>query len=445
MSPSNSPSESPSEEPTQEPSEQPTGSPSVTPTEQRPAWPPLIEGISLDDRPEPRWRVRFERYRPEHSGSSYQQPPRPVPPPTALYEDLLLVSRDGEVDGLSLADGERRWSFGRQPSLSRRVGQAARFPLLGRPGLWIAGTNPMGARGEPQAELMSFDPATGEHERVGPQEGAWSERHTLGVPAFGAGGIFAVIGEESSYLWHLSRLDLPSGELGWFVELGAPAASAGNNPWMFGGSPTSLPVRPCLEVVGDELYVMSDAGALLSADVDSGLLRWALAYPISQRFDQAASPGSMLVIGGLLYFRSAGCPELFALDPSGPELLWRASIGRDERIVAVDQEHVYLAGDELRAVSRADGERVWSRPLMLAAGTGGVQQSSTSLWVLTRRGLFEIDKQSGHHVRVWRGDLARMGGGDLLWSQAGLLAVGPDEVLSFGGPETLNDEESSGE
>ena len=422
---------------------------SIAPVPADSAWPPLIETIGLSDRPEPRWRARFDRYQPEARNSSWQAPSRPVPPPSALFEDLFLVSRDGEVDALSLADGERAWSFGRQPSRSSSVGQAAHFPLLGRPGLWVAGTNPMGQRGEPRAELLSFDPRTGHHERVGPEGGIWNERHALGKPALGSDALFAVVGETESYRWHLARLDVPSGEMGWFVELGAPASSANNNPWMWSGNLAALPVHPCLEVVGDELFVMTDSGALLSADVDTGLLRWAYPYAIRQRFDQAASPGSLLFADGLLYFRSAGCPEIFALDPAGPELLWSANVGKDERIVAIDAERIVLAGDELRAVSRLDGSRLWSRPLMLAAGTGSVLQSEELLWILTRRGLFEIDKESGHHRRVWRGDLSRLGGGDLLWTDRGLVAVGPDQVLCYGehseGATDAPDEASSAE
>ncbi|MDA1267357.1 MAG: PQQ-binding-like beta-propeller repeat protein, partial [Planctomycetota bacterium] len=388
----------------------------------------------LAARPEAAWRLGVDTWEANNNRGGFwvanegaAQPPIPA---AVIVGDDLIFDHAGLVKRFSAATGDEQWTSGGHPNdvapsqlqgrlFAERIGER----------LLVAGDVHHAGAG-PAIHLVCFD-------LIGRE--LWSTRKdrdfqglsVIGVPSHADGTVYAVMQREGTYNLDLVAVSLADGARLWTAPLGTPVSAAASNPWMWMGSGAVLPIAPQVVLTGDEILVVTDSCAVLAVDPVAGRIRWAYTRPVERRFDDGPSPGSSVYLDGILYLRSQGNKNCFALDVAKRKELWTSRVHQSERIVASDEQHLYLLGDNLRAIDLHTGERVWSRPIQVARDTRHIVETAEYLYVLTRRGLFEVEKATGDNTRTpLRGAMSKMGGGDLFRIAGHLVCVGRSEVLA---------------
>ena len=356
----------------------------------------------------------------------------PPQPAGLLHDGGLLLDQAGVVRRIEPATGALAWTQGSDPERADASELRGRN-LLARAGEWIVASDTPSWQGERVLlRLALLEPGTGD--RLWSSEPLGEGVSLLGTPLVHRSSLYVVGQVPQSFTLELWCLDLADGRARWHVPLGTPGPSVAEQGATWRGSTTTLlPIRPELALDGEELYVATDAGALLAVAPEDGSIRWAWLSSLERGSVGAISPASLHLAGGVLYLRGRGSPRCVALDLSARRELWSAAVSPDERIVAADERNLYLVGTNARALALATGERRWSRPVLVPADVRAVVQTEAYLYLLTRRGLYELDKASGDSGRPpLRGDLVGLDGGDVLCDGERLLCIGARAVLAIG-------------
>jgi outer membrane protein assembly factor BamB len=229
-----------------------------------------------------------------------------------LYRDLLIFNCDGTdrqfVAALEKDTGEVRW-------LSPRAGAMAySTPLLievdGEPQL----VSPCGER------VIAYDPGEGRE--------IWSYRYPGGYsvvvrPVFGQGLVFVSSGYDTAVL-HAIRPegggDVTETHRAWKLERGAP-------------------LNPSPVLIGSDLYVLSDGGALSCVDAGSGEVRWRQRLP----GDYSASP--VAAAGRIYLLNEEGLATVLEPGDSYRELAVNLVEGRTLASLAIADGAIYLRTD----------------------------------------------------------------------------------------------------
>jgi len=208
------------------------------------------------------WRTRL-RYESQHGGGGSP----------ALHDGLLIISCDGNPDAafvvaLDARTGKTRWKTSRRSPAD----QAYSTPLVIRTG----GRDAVVSVGAFRA--AAYDPATGkEIWRVSYGDGF----SNVPRPVYGHGLVYIATGFQQPALMAVradGAGDVTKTHVAWTLQRGAPH------------TPSPL-------LVGDELYLVNDAGIASCVDAKSGALRW------QQRIggNYSASP---VYADGRIYFLS---------------------------------------------------------------------------------------------------------------------------------------------
>lgn len=211
---------------------------------------------------------------------------------------------------------------------------------------------------------------------------------------------------------HALALQASDGKLLWSTHLGTHQADQ-SQMWH------RRSAQPSLLFNGGKLYVDSQAGGLVVLDATNGAIDWAFAYDSSMpetnnwynqpsTFTTAAAP---ILVGSTLYFKGMRSDRLYALDVSGPKLLWKRPVSESAMLVGVDSDTLYLSGEEVLALDLATQKLKWAS--RLPNGTGWFRPLATvgRFYQFTSRGIFELDETNGDTVRLFRGsDLDSLGG-----------------------------------
>ena len=105
---------------------------------------------------------------------------------------------------------------------------------------------------------------------------------------------------------------------------------------------------------------------------------------------------------GLLFLKEVGKSEMFCVDVQTQKVIWKRPTISSAMIVDVDDQFVYLMNSELAAYDRTTGKLQWSLILPVSGGGLSLVSSGDSVFVATRRGIFEIGRQTGRVVRIVR-------------------------------------------
>ena len=226
--------------------------------------------------------------------------------------------------------------------------------------------------------------------------------------------------EQGLRLLSLGRISLEDGSVIGRLSLGTPASSSQQGwGWLHSSGNAWKQYMPVLLQDRGLLYVMTDGGAMLAVDLEAMRIAWALRYGYrSGRPQRGSSPGSMIMRDGVLYFRSGRSRHLYAIDVARRELLWRRSVGYEERLVGCDARNFYVLGRELEAFRRDDPEElVWSRRVKVGVGYPRVVLGQGRLALLVRGGLWDVDGETGdeHELELRKSPQ----GGSLLRTDAG--------------------------
>ena len=121
---------------------------------------------------------------------------------------------------------------------------------------------------------------------------------------------------------------------------------------------------------------------------------------------------------------------LYALDAVGPSLLWKRPLNGDETIIGIDTKRAYILGHDLSAMDLATRQLVWSIPMPTETGDMHAIQMKDRIYVLTSRGIYEIDAATGDRLRVFRG-MDRGAAGRLEVARDKLLCVTPTAITAY--------------
>ena len=113
------------------------------------------------------------------------------------------------------------------------------------------------------------------------------------------------------------------------------------------------------------------------------------------------------------------------------KVLWERPITKASRLLGVDDNAVYLGGDEFSAVDLQTRKLLWATRVPNGSMDGRVLVRPDGLWQLTPRGIFEIDPKSGDVRRIFRGNDLGAVGGDLLLTDRWLLAVSNRTISAY--------------
>lgn len=268
--------------------------------------------------------------------------------------------------------------------------------------------------------LVALEAETGK-ERWGTEDGSSGEtkRSFMGRPAVWEGQVLALAHEPGKNQCNLIALGLADGSVRWQLSLGT--FQAANNPW----SGQQMIPAPALLVLDHTLYALTDNGAVVAVDLAAQRVLWVYKYPPPLDAVQPRNPwGSdgrnhlnlharptMIYRDGVLYFKETDSPALYALDVTKRELLWKRPVPEEAVLAGFDEECFYLMAQELEAIDRRTRGLRWSVSLPVAAGGLGVVIGDDRLATFTSRGIFELSKQNGDVVRIFRGaDMTSLGG-----------------------------------
>lgn len=393
--------------------------------------------IELPTSPEAAWEVEMSTYEggTRWGGWGQSDESRTTLSPSLLHGGVLYINSIGHLLAIDPEGGDLLWETGDPPESRSGVVLDGRFSISVA-GDWILATGDTESEdGIPRIKVLCLDPATGERRWTTAKDDDWVEVSVIGHPAVQGGRVYAVVQRAGNYALYLWTLDLETGQRLSEIPIGSPGSGAAESMFHTPASEV-LPISPSLVLDGSMAYVMTDSGALLAVDLREERIAWGFTYGLTQQMrSSGGSPGTLVTVDELIVFRSQGSPYVYALDPRSRELLWKRRLpGRSTgttRVVGAEGGRVFLLDDDLWALDVKTGEVDWKRPVTSVLGTTRLASTEGHLLVLTRRGLFEIEKSSGDNARKFRGVFTSFGGGDLLLADGVICCIGKAKAAAI--------------
>ncbi len=229
-----------------------------------------------------------------------------------------------------------------------------------------------------------------------------------------SGGGLIVSHQQQQANMTLNFLNLTTGNAEWTMPLGTMSGKP--NPYSGG----QIIPAPEFGEIGRQICLMTNSGSILQispaekkVEGQFQLYEQVVTSTQEQYYyndgsvseeKQLHTKGRMLVRNGLLLFKEVGRTELFCVDIQTQNVIWKRPATASAMIVEADEQFVYLMNSELSAHSRIDGKLAWSVKLPITGGGLSVALGAKTLFVATRRGLFEIQKADGRVLRIVRTD-----------------------------------------
>ena len=200
--------------------------------------------------------------------------------------------------------------------------------------------------------------------------------------------------------------------------------------------------QPRLVYRAGAIYLDTHVGVLARLDADSGAFDWGYGYktaPFQAGYmyyyymprEPQAVGGPPLQMAEAFLVKGTQSERLYAVEPNKMKVLWERPITKASRLLGVDDNAVYLGGDELSAVDLKTRKLLWATRVPNGSLDGRVLVRTDGLWQLTSRGIYEIDPGSGDVRRIFRGKDLGSVGGDLLLTEGWLLAVSNRTISAY--------------
>lgn len=389
--------------------------------------------LPLPESAEPTWQFRFFTQADAQAlasvganwGWASRFPVTEMVPPVVVDDMRVYINLLGYHLALDRATGKLLWRSQRFHDLVQKVQQSQmhqpeQYQLVdGGDRLWSVyrDVTLLGQQGQP-FRLSCWDKASGKeiwHSQSIAELANWS---LMGRPWVMSDRVF-ITGTKRDQPTELYAMALKAedGKLLWSTHLGTYQADP-SQAWYQRGS------HPYVVAHNSRVYVETSAGAVFELDSATGAVHWALPYESEvastpyawgwwgygpeQKLVTSAAP---LVAGGRLYFKGMRSQRLYALDLGGPRVLWKRPVNQSGMLVGIDEQRIYMGGEDLTAIDLGTQRLVWAA--RLPRGTSWVRPvlTATRLYQFTSRGVFELDKLTGDKVRLFRGgDLDSLGG-----------------------------------
>ncbi len=416
----------------------------------------LPDDFDLPAADDPVWQFRFQT---KHDPRNPNQQPFEVMDvygrqrtndftiPAAVDAQRVYVNLFGVEMAFDLESGKIVWRSGRLHQL--QLGQGRQGVVPERYVMMVSGDRTWSVTRDPQTvnqhppsfNLIVRESATGKE--VFSSRRTLSSWNIMGVPYL-AGNMVYVGANRTNQGRELAVLvlDAKDGKLLKTVVLGNHAVDQNQVYGERVSEPSFLFHR-------DRLFVDTHAGALISVQPQAGSIDWGILYdsPPAQTgyyYYEYQPPqfsvGAPAFAGGLLFSKGMRSSRLVAVQPDGPALAWNRPVAKSAVVIGVDDDCIYLGGEELCAYSLKTQELMWASQLPRTAAWSVPVMTKTRIYQFTSRGICEVDKQTGRLLKIFRGiDLDSFGGSIFLTPKA-LVTVSNMAItaypLNFAPPET---------
>ena len=195
---------------------------------------------------------------------------------------------------------------------------------------------------------------------------------------------------------------------------------------------------------GSKLFVLTNNGAVLAVDLPSRALDWAFTYaPSAPAYDPrfgfnpmmqstvTHTPGALRIVGSTLLLKEADNAAMYAVDLTGPTLLWRRPVDSSETIAHADERGVMLLGQDLSFMDMASRQLMWSAHLPGLGSAVRPVLSAGHIDLFLPRGIFDMDTSDGDTLRIFRGYDHDSGGGTLWREGDRLVAVSSQKITAY--------------
>lgn len=250
------------------------------------------------------------------------------------------------------------------------------------------------------------------------------------------GDLIYAVGISSNNSMHLLCMRMENGNTIWLTSLGTPQNVRNwRGGFNFGG--------PSLTVVGNEMYVSSNSGALFAVNISTHQIDWALQHDTKLgeaengvvwwgRQIASTTPSSALLNDdGMFYLKDGSAETLYALDLAAPATKWKRLVSSQDSFVAIDGQTGYLLGNELSALDLQSRDLRWSTKLPDDAAPGRPIFCPKHVFVPTARGVFDIDPSDGDVRRIFHGADRAGGACQLILSGDKLVVVSDDAMTAY--------------
>jgi hypothetical protein len=267
--------------------------------------------------------------------------------------------------------------------------------------------------------------------------GALANWSFVGLPvAGGPGVVYATARQRNGTDISLLAIGADKGDLLWQVLLGT--AQAGTN---YRGE-SDMP-RPVILTGNGALYVLTNNGALVAVDVAARRVQWAFTYdgpPISSQqtwwngqvtISKPKMYASAAIDGSTLYLKEENGDGLYAVDLTGPSLLWRRPLDPDSSFLPLDKGRLLAIGQDLGAIDGKSRSLMWSASLPTLIGRVTPLVSGNRVLAFAPRGIYEIDATDGDTVRILRGADRDSYGGSVHAAPGRLICVSNLSVTAY--------------
>jgi outer membrane protein assembly factor BamB len=365
-------------------------------------------------------------------GWGTQFPVREMTPAAAMDDQRVYLNIMGYMMAVDLKTGKLVWRSAKLHDLPQKVQQNQyHFPeqyslALNNGVLWgvTRDVAQIGQHGQ-NFRLGRWNAADGKAGWSSQSVAELQNWNMMGRPLPAGDRVYITAGKQGQGAEsHLLAIAADSGKLLWSTHLGTHQADQSQ---MFYRRTS----QPSLALHAGRVLVDTHAGALVAVDVRGGAIDWGIIYD-SQMPDTnywynqprvLETVGAPQIVGNILYFKGMRSARLYEIDLAGPKVLWKRPVGESAMLIGVDNEAIYLGGEEVLAIDLKSQKLLWATRLPIA--TGWIRPLVTRRYVyqFTQRGVFELDKRTGDTARLFRGaDLDSLGG-QLLITHDSLLTV----------------------
>lgn len=370
-----------------------------------------------------------------------------VSPAAATDGKRIFLNWYGTVWALDAQTGKILWWSGHFAQLGDKINEMAQWQIEQRRfSITVAGDNVLTValrldrlnQQEPY-RLNCLEPATGK-KKWSSESGPLSNWAFIGQPTVVDGTIYVAAHPRNAQDMHALAVNLADGKLLWEAGLGQPQVA---NNWR------GMPIYPLpvLKLVGGTLYVMTNNGAVIAFDTASRQVLWAFSYEtifkggnenggmvfwngMPQAQTPAQPPGAALLREGVLYFKDADGSAIYALDLSGPKLLFRRPVDEEQLLANVDDAGFCLVGPTFSLIDAKTRTLTWAPALPVTADAMKPARAGDDYLIFTGRGIYQINpaKQS---IEIFRGFDLESVGGSLLRAGDKLIAISNLSVTAY--------------
>jgi len=377
-------------------------------------------------------------------------------PPVAADQSRVYANLLGYDMGIDLENGKLLWRSGRffdvpQKAQQGGLSSAEHFGLAAGAGrIWsveIDTKNPnqnqnmmmmRGGQGGAKFEIVAREAETGKQVFSSQQSTELKDWTLRGSPLLVGERLFVAASKvQQPNELDVLALSAKDGKLLWSTIVGN-YTNQGNMWWGM----IERGNQPSLLFHDGRLYVDSHSGSMVQLDAASGEVEWGLNYlaettqqhrfwsPWGMRTEQfTVSPPQ--VVGGVLYVKGMRSRQMYAVDPTRPKVLWHRPVPKTATIIGIDEKRFYLGGEDISAFDLATRKILWSVRVDLGTTWARPLVTQGRIYHFSSRGIFEIDKESGNVVTLFRGADLKSLGGELLVTPKALLAVSNLAVTAY--------------